>query len=221
MTKADLTPAGTPALATADSSTIAVNPDSWWDEEADEVEGYDLLKEDALLQLVGVPFRIYRLTYRPGVQQKGHTWRNDYVTAELRVAPETRWDLKRVQSRRKSFSLDMTDYASPGEQLIVNDGSTGFYRQTVQYLEAKELIALPDDLPVEGGKNESRYDVPASMFVIPQSVSPAIVEVRFDPQGDQITAFHIGLRCSRGLRFSDYTSEYLPEGETARTWYIA
>jgi hypothetical protein len=224
-TKGAHMPESTDLAATIHGSPLTAQ-DAWWTEEADEVEGYDLLKDEALLQLVGVPFRIFRLTFRPGVQQKGHVWRNDYVSAEVRVAPAAAWDLKRILSRRKAFGVDVADYAAPGEQLVINDGSTGLYRQMVQYLEAKEIIKTSlvngEELPAEGGKNESRYDMPASMFNISDdAIREGIAEVHFTPDGDQVTLFNVALKCSRGLRFSDYTSEYLPDGETARTWYIA
>ena len=214
---------GTEVETTAYRSPLT-QQDSWWDEEADDVSGHDLIKEKALFSLVGVPFRIDTLTYRVGIQQKGCEWRNDYVSAELRVAPADiiarQWD--RIMSRRSGKLItDVRAIADPAEQLIVNDGSTGFYRQSVEYLEAKELITLPDDLPQDGGKNECRYDLPSSMFTLSaKAQQDGLVEARFTPEGDHVVVFRVALRCSRGLRYSDYKNEFTDD-DGAITWYIA
>lgn len=212
---------GTDLAAVLHSSPLTPQ-DAWWTEEADEVEGYDFIKDAALFALVGVPFRIFRLTFRSGIQQKGCEWRNDYISAELRVAPEPIIvrNLDRILSRRTDdLILDKRAIPTPGEQLGVNNGSTGFYRQCVQYLEAKELITLPDALPTEGKKNECRYDLPASMFVLPETdgINP---EVHFDSEGNQVTTFEVALNCMRGLRYSKYENEFT-DSDGAITWYIA
>lgn len=196
--------------------------DAWWAEEADEVEGYDFIKDAALFALVGVPFRIFQLTFRAGLQAKGIAWRNDYVSAELRVAPAViiARQIDRILSRRTGKLItDPRAIAAPGEQLGVNNGSTGLYRQCVQYLEAKELIIVPTDLPATGPKNECRYDLPASMFDITDEAVTKGANVRFDGEGAQVTTFPgLALNCLRGLRYSDYENEYTDEG---LTWYIA
>jgi hypothetical protein len=200
------------------------NQDAWWAEEADQVEGYDFIKDAALFSLVGVPFRIFTLTFRAGVQQKGCAWRNDYVSAELRVAPEPiivrQFD--RIMSRRTGdLILDPRAIPTPGEELGINNGSTGVYRQIVQYIEAKELITVPDDLPIDGEKNECRYDYPASKFTISDdAIRDGTAEVRFSPDGEQVTVFRVKLDCLRGLRYSDYSNEYTGD-DKAITWYIA
>jgi hypothetical protein len=196
--------------------------DAWWDEEADVVEGYDFISKEALFSLVGVPFRIFTVTFRAGIQQKGCDWRNDYISAELRVAPAPviARQIDRILSRRSGdLILDARAIPAPGEMLGVNNGSTGFYRQIVQYLEAKELITLPEDLPKEGGKNESRYDLPASMFVLSEA-DATNPEVRFGPDGEQVTIFRIALNCVRGLRYSHYDNEFT-DADGATTFYIA
>ncbi len=187
--------------------------DDWWnDEEADDVEGQDLLRDEALKDLVGVPFRITNLTFRDGVQAKGVPYRNDYVSCELRVAPARIFlaGLTRIQERRKGYDVPplTADQLGtlPGEQLVINDGSTGLYRQTVGYLAAKSLISLPAG-DWEGGKNACVLDLPRSEWTAGKVLAG---------QG-----FDVKLNCVRGLRFSQYPSEYLPEGEQARTWYIA
>jgi hypothetical protein len=221
---------GTDITGTRDEATLTLHgsslrpQDAWWNDEADVVEGYDLVKDKALFALVGVPFRIFTLTFRAGIQQKGCEWRNDYVTAELRVAPGPviARQIDRILSRRTGKLItDTNAIADPGEQLVVNDGSTGFYRQCVQYLEAKELITLPDTLPKEGAKNECRYDLPASTFTISDyAVRHDQAEIRFGPDGDQVTIFRVRLDCLRGLRYSDYENAFT-DADGAITWYIA
>lgn len=213
------------AEASSDLATLRqlplTNADAWFMEDADEVEGFDLVKEDALFSLVGVPFRITRLVYRPGIQQKGIAWRNDYVSAELRVFPDAVLlrDLDRILSRRTGDLIrDPKAIPTGGEQLVINDGSTGFYRQSVIYLEGKELITVPSALPAEGGKNECRYDLPASEWEI--SEDDPRVGIIPGPDDSTIFAFAVKLNCSRGLRYSDYDN---PTGsaDKAVTFYIA
>jgi hypothetical protein len=193
-------------VATVDrSQNTAV---SWWDDDAtDEVEGYDLVKDEALYALVGVPFMVTNVTFREGIQRKGHPYRDDYVSLELTVAPfevlTDRW--ARILARRATYKLTAEGIAKPEEQLVINDGSTGIYRQIIQYLQAKNLIGLPDG-ETEGEKGETVLDLPRSEWL---------------SGADQATSgINIRLKCSRGLRYSDYSNEYTGE-ETARTWYIA
>jgi hypothetical protein len=192
-------------VATVDQSQSPAM--KWWsDPNTDEVEGYDLVKEDALLSLVGVPFMITSVTFRDGIQSKERPYRDDYVSLELTVAPpavltET---ADRIASRRKTYDLPLIGMARAEEQLVINDGSTGIYRQITQYLSAKGLILLPPG-EEEGEKGETVYDLPRS---------------NWESGADEATSgIDIKLRCSRGLRFSDYDNPYGPD--KARTWYIA
>jgi len=187
--------------------------DNWWiADDIDEVEGQDLLRDEALKDIVGLPFLAYKAIYRDGIQRKDVPYRDDYVSVELRVAPYPviMRNIERIQARRKSYDAPALTVAQtetlPGEQFVVNDGSTGLYRQITQYLVAKERITLPEG-PEVGGKGESVYDSPRSLWLAGAD--------------DATKGFDIGLRCSRGLRFSEYESEYLPAGERATTWYIA
>lgn len=198
--------------------------DSWWAGESDDVEGYDFIKDAALFSLVGVPFKAFTLTYRSGIQQKGTPWRNDYVSIELRIAPAPIivQQFDRIMSRRTDDLIaDKKAIPLPGEQLGVNSGSTGIYRQTVQALVLKELITLPEDLPETGKKNECRYDLPASMFVLTEAGHDAC-SITTDAEGHPVTAFELArpLGCMRGLRFSKYDNEFAG-ADGAITWYIA
>lgn len=196
-------------VATVEGSQITTaTPVSWWDEQADEVEGYDLVKDDALLSLVGVPFKITSATFRDGIQRPGYDYRDDYVSLELTVAPPAvlTATADRIATRRKAHDLPLIGMARAEEQLVINDGSTGIYRQIVQYLaEGKHLISLPDG-EKEGEKGTTIYDLPRSQWLGGHDDTEPVT-------------FDIALKCSRGLRFSDYDN---PVGtDKARTWYIA
>lgn len=207
MTNPDIT---VRADALAQSTVNALN--GWWDEtDADEVDGFDLLRDSALFQLVGIPFMGFRAVFRDGIQRKGSTHRDDFASLELRTAPIAviRRDMTRIMTRRRSNKIDeaaLLDMAQPEESLVINDGSTGLYRQIVQYLAAKELIKLPSGQEV-GEKGETIFDLPRSQWLEGAEAATAGIDIQ--------------LRCARGLRFSEYPSKFLPEGEFARTWYLA
>jgi hypothetical protein len=195
-----------------DHSSLLPTADQWWDEESDDVAGNDLLRDEALKDLVGVPFKGLLAVYREGVQRKGVEYRDDYVSLELRVAPAiiVLRDLARIQTRRRSYEVPgLTNQqvgSLPGQQLVINDGSTGIYRQITEYLAAKELITLPDGA-MQGEKGECIFDLPRSAWVTGSEAATSGIPIR--------------LNCGRGLRFSEYSNEYLAPGETATTWYIA
>lgn len=203
---------GTDVAAQVHGSPLSPYTDAeWWDSVGDEVEGYDLLRDEALFDLVGVPFAGFRVVFRDGTQRKGEPWRDDYASLELRVAPATVMvrDIARIQSRRKAMDVPVLTAAQaaslPGQQLVVNDGSTGIYRQITQYLVAKQRLVLPEG-PQDGEKGECIFDLPRSQWLSADT--------------DDDSTFNIGLKCSRGLRFSEYPSPANPS-DMARTWYIA
>jgi len=183
--------------ARADSTGL-----DWWTEPADEIDGHELVKDAALFALVGVPFIITRATYHAGIQRKGVTHQDDYVSLELRVAPAGHIASRMAAGR---LSADAAAKIVPGEQLVINDGSTGIYRQVTQYLALKGLITLPPGAE-EGEKGETVWDLPRSLW---------------DAGAEDATkGIPIALRCSRGLRVSEYDN---PTGgdAKARTWYLA
>jgi hypothetical protein len=167
---------------------------------ADEVVGHELISGEAADKLIGVPFVITRVIFREGVQRPKTPYRDDYVSCEAVVAPQ---EILVQRARRGRLDLDEIS-VDPGEHIIFNDGSTGIYRQIVQYLEAKGLIRLPDG-PDVGGKGESRFDLPRTQW----------------DEGDEAATSGINIRllCPRGLRYSEYTNEYNPDG--SKTRYIA
>lgn len=187
-----------PALETWEEATSA----------AHEVMGHDLAKDELLDALIGVPFLITRFTFRPGIpasettqfMAKGDTYA--YVSVEAVIAPE-------VELKRRRVNVDTLPF-DPGALVVFNDGSTGIYRQTVNYLEAIGFITLPEG-PDEGSKGSVRFDLPPTKWTEVHAG-----ELSFDEDGNGIYTVNVRLRCPRGLRKSTYDS---PFGE-AGTRYL-
>src|SRR5882762_4135539 len=105
---------------------------------ADEILGYDLAAGEVADDLVGIPFALTAVTFRPGVM-RGKT-RQAYVSVEVRIA--NKLDLRLINTRRESSRLARipgleTLAFGPDSHVVFNDGSTGVYRQMVKYLHAK------------------------------------------------------------------------------------
>lgn len=177
-----------------------------WNEltsQADEVLGHELIRDEAADKLIGVPFLITRVVWRPGVQRQGVPYRDDYVSCEAVVAPR---EILAERAHRGRLNLDDIS-VDPDEHIVFNDGSTGIYRQIVAYCATKRYIIVPELLPDEGGKGESRLDLPRSEWTAGQESATDGINIR--------------LKCPRGLRYSEYDSEYTAEGVFAKTRYIA
>lgn len=167
--------------------------------EADEVLGFTLIKDENRAKLVGVPFLITRVIFRDGTGMFDKDHKFDYVTCEAIVAPQAAYD---KAAQMGLFAPAQVPFA-PMDRVVFNDGSTGVFRQIVAYLSARDLIDLGDTTaPEEGGKGESRYDRPHSVW----------------SQGgrDAEDGISVTLRASRGLRFSQYSNEH---GD-AETYYL-
>lgn len=176
------------------------NVDTWTDlvGQADEALGSELITGEAADKLIGVPLIIYRVTYRDGIQRQGVKWRDDYVSCEAVIAP---MDVLEERARRGRLNLQEIS-VDADEHIVFNDGSTGIYRQVTQYLAVKNLIELPSPLVTVGGKGESSYDLPRSQWVAGADAATAGISVR--------------LYCPRGLRYSEYTNDYAPDGSKTR-----
>lgn len=167
---------------------------------ADEAIGSDLISGEAADKLIGVPMMIYKITYRDGIRRAGVQWRDDYVSCEAVVAPQ-----HVLEARANRGRLDLRNISvDPGEHIVFNDGSTGIYRQITGYLQAKELIKLPEPLVMVGSKGECSLDLPRSEWESGAELATAGIPVR--------------LLCPRGLRYSEYQNDFAPDG--AKTRYI-
>jgi hypothetical protein len=181
---------------------------------ADEIIGYDLARDETADDLVGVPFLITAVTFRPGVLRE--QVRQAYVSCEVRISP--RLDLRMINSRREGSHLTrVADLDSltfePDAHVVFNDGSTGVYRQIVKYLAAKAFIALKTPVIEVGSYGETSFDGPPSEWA---NVNTG--ESQFDADGWMGYNSAIRLYCPRGLRLSTYENDYT---QTGKTRYIA
>lgn len=197
-------------------------------EDADVVLGFDLAKDEMADDLVGVPFLVARMQFRPGVNRptgehddkgKPVVKQGAYVTLSCRVAPEL--NITRINSARKAsklspvLSLDGLAI-EPDSLIVLNDGSTGLYRQSVEYLFHKGIIDLPQPVVTVGPMGMCSYDLIPSEWADIRTGDSQLTEEEF------LTAdFAVALFAKRGLRLSDYENEFTAPGETARTRYFA
>lgn len=170
---------------------------------ADEVLGNELVKDETLQMLEGVPFLITHVTFRRSFRsiQNKELWLA-YVSCEAIVADE-----QYLTTYNKLDRLEGKPFR-PGEHIVFNDGSTGIFRQIVKYLEGKGYIQLHDG-PEEGAKEVCKYDAPPSEW-------PDVHygDVRFQEEGFAEYRAEIRLLCPRGLRTSEYSNDYTDDGTT-------
>lgn len=176
---------------------------------ADTVSGASLFKDEGLNTLVGIPFLIHSITFRPGIIRDGI--QQDYVSIEALLADA---ETMRRAIKRGQFTAVQAELLQPEENIILNDGSTGIFRQVVKYLNDNGYIALPEG-PESGDKGNCRYDLPRTSW------EGTAVEMTVENDGTlSDTTYPVRLFCPRGLRVSEYTSPVNPS-EKARTFYLA
>lgn len=189
---------------------------AWEDLErdADEILGYELARDELADDLVGVPFMLTAIAFRPGVMRD--KVRQAYVSCEVLIGPKM--DLRHINNLRASSELNrLTDLDGlafgPGDHVVFNDGSTGVYRQCVQYLTAKGYIQLAPPVIEAGVYGVSSFDQPPEQW--------ANIIRGNEYQKDGFTGYSTGLApalyCPRGLRLSLYSNEYT---QTGRTRYL-
>lgn len=177
---------------------------------ADEILGYDLARDETADDLVGVPFLITRVWFRPGVMRGKE--RSAYVSCEIRVSPNL--DVKLINSRREGSRMTrlagIDDLSfGPDSHVVFNDGSTGVYRQIVKYLAAKGFITLDDPIVENGSYGESSFDQPPSQWTAINGDGANV-----DESGFVGYVANIRLFCPRGLRLSLYENDYTQTGKT-------
>jgi hypothetical protein len=182
-------------------------------EHSDEILGYDLARDETADDLVGVPFLITRVQFRPGVMRD--KVQQAYVTCEVRITDTL--DIRLINTRRESSQLPKLSGLEslafgPGSHVVFNDGSTGVYRQIVKYLYTKQYITLPVPIVEAGTYGECTFDRPPSQWA-----GFTHGEIYDDPK----TKFagyvaDIRLYCPRGLRNSLYENDYTQTGSKTR-----
>lgn len=215
------TPDENARLTTTSEELARYDPirDTWDDltQDADSIFGNDLAADELLDSLTGVPFLIHHLTFRPGILRRDKT-QGAYVSCEAVTAPEL--NLAKINIRRRAAKMTSLETLEslpfgPGSHVVFNDGSTGIYRQIVQYLAAKQYITLKSPIVEQGESGESSYDaIPADWEGIHKG------DLRFDPQGFGNYSADIRLHCPRGIRLSEYQNDWT-NGETKVTRYLA
>lgn len=182
------------------------------------------LADDALLDaLVGVDFIITKVNFRKGLARRDdNMWKTKtghgtgaYVSLEVKTNPAQ----SLVSINRARNACNMTPLVSleglgfnPGDEFVINDGSTGIYRQTVAILAMTGFIEIPDG-PLEGKSGQTAFDT------IPEEWPDISVgDVRFDSDGFATYSANVRVRAKRGIRVSEYESEFNPDSKTR---YIA
>lgn len=190
---------------------------------ADRVDGGELVDPLDLPALIGCPLAITRLTYRQGdITQKGETEPGPYVSVEMVLGNETWFTRRRVVekwSRDAKRSGGNPFPFFPEDGLVYNDGSTGIYRQVTEYLDQKGFIVVGGDLPAGGPKGESKYDLAPHHWA-----DFNVGEFRLNDDGfglyeiDLTADGRSPLFCVRGFRVSEYENQFTKEGAT---YYLA
>ena len=136
---------------------------------------------------------------------------------ELLTAPK--YDLRRINIARETAKLPQVSEAEmeyklpePSSTLVFNDGSTGIYRQVVEFLETERYITLPEGSR-SGPMGESVLDLPPSEWAGIRNPDHYWID------GAGFMRFQANIRfyCPRGIRLSGYSNDY---GE-ASTRYLA
>ena len=184
-------------------------------ETAAEVQGHDLIDDKAAL--LGMPFIVTGVTYRDGLPRKAAQGNKlvdaptNYVSLEIMLGDSLA--LNRALERGK-ITIEQRRAYDPCERLVINDGSTGIYRQITAFLVAARAFEVGDGQ--EGGAaGESRYDryrAEWSAVIEPFSEDDKMT-VHFDLVNNPAL---VTLRCPRGLRRSDYDAA----GQQSTTFYL-
>ena len=153
--------------ATALSASRA---DDVWSNTSNDVLDSAYLEGKA--RLIGVPFAIVSVHYRTGAYKRPkEVFPADFVSVEGYTAPLTNRlynpaTIKRLRERARDsltgaqiakLGFEVDDYAEPGDKVVINDSSTGIYRQITSYLAYKKFIkvSLPKNAPKDA---EPQYD---------------------------------------------------------------
>lgn len=101
--------------------------------------------EQDKLRLLGIPFIITRVTYRPGVKDdKVASGRRDYVSLELVVGDEPALNGQIKLGRVPGINSINELLFLPEEKLVINDGSTGIRRQLTMVFHQTGIINIGD-----------------------------------------------------------------------------
>lgn len=152
----------------------------------------------------GIPFVVVAVTYRDGYVSTTSGEMGDYMSLEAVIADVDTLDLpqfRSVRSRMEDAGL------FPNEPIVFNDGSTGIRRTMTELLQNTGLIdvgTLPKSM-----KDANPYDKPYGSWDKGGDLAKTGITRFTEAQPFRYVA-------TRGLRRSDYDSEYGP----ATTFYF-
>lgn len=174
--------------------------------------------------LVGVPFIITRVTFRPvpeATKQIKHP--GDFASIEATVANaltlKTQIQYKRISDPTTGRTIEAVEELpfEPGERIVFNDGSTGVRRQLVQIFDGAGLITV--GALKEYGEITNAYDMPWTKWddvgeQINKLTEEGIATPTIDrnPAGNQLL-----IVARRGLRVSTYAYG----NDMATTYYLS
>jgi hypothetical protein len=147
--------------------------------------------------LVGVPFVVVEVTYRPGFPRAGQ--QGDYVSVECVVADK---DTLNTAPVRSMIPDDLQVYGN--EPVVFNDSGTGVRRELTMHFDNAGLINVgPESL------TDNRFDRQFQIWA--DGADLAQTGIVADANGEKFRYLAM-----RGLRRSDYENEYGP----ATTFYF-
>lgn len=177
-------------VETATVATVTPVPVSLFDELAESAAVLNsvaavLSDADAKERLVDVPIIVKSVVYRDDSKSN----KGQYVSMEVVVGPNV-----------GGFAKDSI--------VVINDGSTGAFRQITSYLEAKGWVVLPDG-PSTGKAGETRFDTPFDSWEWTPDAERAL-------DSDGVPSVRLDLPvpwlCRNGVRLSEHdrgTTTYL------------
>lgn len=190
-------------------------------QDAVSLPGFELADDELLDALVGVELIITRVTVRVGdiSRRPDNVWlkefpkntKSGYVSLELTVTDNL--NLQKINRARASNKMSqLASLEALGidaeDNFVINDGSTGIYRQILAFLGLEQYIVLPDG-ELDGKAGTTVLDTIPSEW---QEVN--VGESLFDKAGNLTYTANVRIRCPRGIRRSDYESEFNPDSHT-------
>jgi hypothetical protein len=185
------------------------------------IESNQLFSGDAKPYLLGIPFAITGLTFRPIPPTKAQPGPRDYVSVEAVLGSkrilERELRLGRIPNMESLEGLESVGI-EPDLRIVFNDGSTGVRRQLVMMLHTAGVIDAGGDKSMGGAQFDRWF-----------GAWTHVDQWTKEPDGESTDGVpritHTGsgkplvIACKRGLRVSEYFSE--DAGQDATTYYLA
>jgi hypothetical protein len=118
--------------------------------------------------LVGIPIAFKEITYYAGRGEWAPGIRNDMVSIRAITAPQKVLD---------QMGINVPFGVNPGSKVIINDSSTGIYRQVTKILHDKGLIEVDTSIgqnTLRGSHGSSCFDQPRSEWINEGNASEGI-----------------------------------------------